>query len=261
MMLLSSILLPGWIFWQAELPRAPVLFRVLIGRADNAPGANTRINSLCESLVLHESHGFAGKIRKAPPPSRQLNPTLFHPKDHPVTALLDYALLVDPCVQTMSQTFNQGLDSTASFHSQSLHYPLCFHHGKATPGFRIRPYGILHPLLRLHRLKPKPIMRQPILSVIQQNLQQLLAAHIFQSADPIYVHYVTHPHPPRTASSSGRRDGAQDWPPPNHFLPHDFIQTPDRGQATIHASQFILYVRQLSGCEIARNGIVGGITC
>src|SRR5660398_201534 len=112
MMLLSSILLPGWIFWQAELPRAPVLFRVLIGRADNAPGANTRINSLCESLVLHESHGFAGKIRKAPPPSRQLNPTLFHPKDHPVTALLDYALLVDPCVQTMSQTFNQGLDST-----------------------------------------------------------------------------------------------------------------------------------------------------
>src|SRR5680860_1802091 len=49
--------------------------------------------------------------------------------------------------------------------------------------------------------------------------------------------------------------------PPNHFLPHDFIQTPDRGQATIHASQFLLYVRQLSGCEIARNGIVGGITC
>src|SRR5660398_216730 len=85
MMLLSSILLPGWIFWQAELPRAPVLFRVLIGRADNAPGANTRINSLCESLVLHESHGFAGKIRKAPPPARQLNATLFHPKDHYVT--------------------------------------------------------------------------------------------------------------------------------------------------------------------------------
>src|SRR5680860_1673861 len=123
MMLLSSILLPGWIFWQAELPRAPVLFRVLIGRADNAPGANTRINSLCESLVLHESHGFAGKIRKAPPPSRQLNPTLFHPKDH----------------------------------------------------------------------------------------------------------YVTHPHPPRTASSSGRRDGAQDWPPPQPLPPPCLHQNAEPG--------------------------------
>jgi len=156
-----------------ELPGAPELFGMRIGRAGDATGLNARVYRAGEDGVFHQSHRFAGEIRQPLALPRRLHPAVVHPENQRLFVHADDFLDVQIGIQAIPQGGRQRVQAAVGRDAMPLHDALRLYGRELLPGLGVAPDGGLHPADPLHGQKPQAVVGQPVFGRVLQHAHQL----------------------------------------------------------------------------------------